>query len=288
MDNRFFKIFNKLPTRIRDFVVYILLGLTVLLDHLLGPFLSSTIFYLIPITLMAINGTLMRSMIISFIAALLSLAPDIYSGQIYDSNWIYLWNFTVRIAIFMLISKMIHSSISQSKFYRALANKDDLTGILNRRGFLEKAQEELNRAKRFKRPFSLAFIDLDNFKEVNDKFGHKAGDELLKMVAGEIRESIRMTDQVGRMGGDEFAVLFVESDQDSAVAAFQKCHTLLSEKIALQEWPVSLSAGVITYTNSNLSLTQLIEKADEWMYHVKQSGKNNVVYKYDTELLNQK
>jgi len=184
----------------------------------------------------------------------------------------------------MLVSKMIHLSVNQTKFYEALANKDDLTGILNRRGFLEKAQEELSRAKRFKRPFSLAFIDVDNFKTVNDQFGHKAGDELLKMVAVEIRECIRATDQVGRLGGDEFAVLFIESDQDSAVLAFKKCHQMVTEKIAIQAWPVSLSAGVITYTSSNLSLTELLEKADNWMYQVKKSGKNNVIYKYDTEL----
>jgi hypothetical protein len=138
-------MFSLLPALAQWGVAYSLLGLIALIDHWLGPELSTAIFYLIPIALMTANSTILNSMIISFVAALLWLVSEISAGQVYASYWVYLWNFTVRMAIFMLISKMIYSSVDQSKFYQALANKDDLTGILNRRGFLEKAQEELSR-----------------------------------------------------------------------------------------------------------------------------------------------
>tara|TARA_R110002072_G_scaffold172728_4_gene327040 strand:+ start:8883 stop:9749 length:867 start_codon:yes stop_codon:yes gene_type:complete len=284
MVNILFENFNKLPSFVQGFTAYLLVLPITMMDYFLGPELSTTLFYLFPIALLASSSTKINAVLISFVAALLWLTANVAAGQVYDNNWVYLWNFSVRLILFLLISRMIHASFSQTKFYAALANIDDLTGILNRRGFLEKAQEELSRAKRFDRAFSLAFIDLDNFKDVNDQFGHQAGDELLKTVAIEIRNNIRSTDQVGRMGGDEFAVLFVESDQQSALVAFEKCHQKLTEKIAIQEWPVSISAGVVTYTNSDLTLIELIEKADEWMYHVKKAGKNNVIYKYDTEL----
>ena len=285
MINIVFEMYKNLPTMVQGIVAYGLLLLIAFVDFLLGPEYSSSIFYLIPIALMTSNATLASSMLISFLAAILWLAADLNVGHSYSSYWVYLWNFSVRLAIFLLVSKLIFSGISKTKFYEALANKDELTGILNRRGFLDKANEELNRAKRFKRHFSLAFIDLDNFKFVNDNFGHKAGDELLKMISDEMRSHIRITDQVGRMGGDEFAILFAELDQDSAAKAFQKFHQSLAEKIAIQEWPVTISAGVITYTQTDMNLIQIINKADEWMYHVKKSGKNNVVYKYDTELI---
>lgn len=264
-------------------VCYIALFGVFWLDNLLGAGISTAIFYLIPIFISTVVLTKAHTVWICIFSSLLWLVSDLQELEL--GNATLIWNTAVRLAVFVLFALLLKKILERSSFFETLASTDGLTNLLNKRGFMEKCSDELARAKRFGRPFSLAFIDLDNFKSVNDKYGHQAGDELLKAVAESLISSARVTDKVGRLGGDEFAILFVETSQEDVKKAFSKCNEALLEKLGLSSCSVTLSAGVLTFEGSDMSLMELIDTADKWMYQVKQAGKNNVIYKMDHELI---
>lgn len=135
---------------------------------------------------------------------------------------------------------------------------------------------ELNKAKRFKRPFTIIFLDLDNFKEVNDNFGHDQGDAALCSVARTTAENIRSVDIFARLGGDEFAVFLPETGPDAADTIVKKLHASLLEAMQSNGWPITFSIGVATFDGEIGSVDQMIKKADDIMYSVKSSGKNNI------------
>jgi diguanylate cyclase (GGDEF)-like protein/PAS domain S-box-containing protein len=159
---------------------------------------------------------------------------------------------------------------------RSAARIDFLTGILNRRGFYEIAGSESQRSRRYKRPLSLVYVDLDNFKGVNDSMGHDAGDALLVEVAGVIRSEVRGTDTVGRLGGDEFAVLLPETDQEHGRVVVEKVQKQLTEAMHQRRWPVTFSIGLISFQIPPDSIEEMVRDADRVMYSVKLKGKNSV------------
>ena len=142
--------------------------------------------------------------------------------------------------------------------------------------FSEIADLEIKRACRFKRPVSLAYIDIDNFKHVNDTRGHKEGDRLLQVAAYSLQKSIRISDMVARVGGDEFVVLFTETDYESAETAVNRIRNELLSAIQENKWPVTASIGLATSNNSECNFDELLTKADDLMYSVKKAGKNKV------------
>ncbi len=157
-----------------------------------------------------------------------------------------------------------------------LALTDHLTGAANSRSFHEIAGREIERQKRFGRPLSIAYLDLDNFKAVNDTHGHETGGALLRGVAAVLKANTRATDVVARLGGDEFAVLFPETDEAAARAAAEKL------RAALQEWMrggghlVTVSIGVATFAAPPAGVKEMVTLADELMYNAKRGGKNRV------------
>ncbi len=159
---------------------------------------------------------------------------------------------------------------------KELARTDVLTGLANRRAFYESLQVERSRAARYRRPITLACLDLDNFKRVNDTLGHSVGDELLARVADVLRQTLRLTDTVGRLGGDEFALLLPETDAPSAEALLEKLRGVLRRAMEARKWPVTFSIGAATFLESPPSIEHMIQTADELMYAVKKSGKNRI------------
>ena len=157
------------------------------------------------------------------------------------------------------------------------ARIDFLTRIHNRRALYEAALSEITRARRYHRPVTLVYIDLDNFKHVNDTLGHMIGDELLVEVAATLRSNVRTTDIVGRLGGDEFALLLPETNQDAATVVVDKVRVRLLMAMQLKNWPVTFSFGVASFASPPASVDELIKHADEAMYLAKLQGKNTVV-----------
>jgi len=160
----------------------------------------------------------------------------------------------------------------------ARAHSDPLTGVPNRLAYEERAQLELKRAWRHSAPLSLAVIDLDRFKAINDNFGHKVGDKLLHYVANIALKRIRATDLFARYGGEEFVALFTDTRLE---AAFEVCEDL-RRQIANSSFhykgspvPVSVSIGVAELGNQE-ALDKLFERADKALYRAKHGGRNRV------------
>jgi diguanylate cyclase (GGDEF)-like protein/PAS domain S-box-containing protein len=159
-----------------------------------------------------------------------------------------------------------------------LANHDCLTGLPNRLLFTDRLNRAVSMAGRHQRRVALLFIDLDHFKEVNDRYGHAAGDELLRNVSTAILSCVRATDTVARLGGDEFVILLTEVEQTGDAA--QIANKVLSccpeqEKSRRLEHEITLSIGISTYPEDGLSAADLMQCADAAMYQAKALGRNN-------------
>ncbi|MBV9415076.1 MAG: GGDEF domain-containing protein [Solirubrobacterales bacterium] len=150
----------------------------------------------------------------------------------------------------------------------AAAQTDPLTGILNRRGFMEAAERELHRASRYGRPFVLAYVDVRGLKTVNDTEGHLTGDQLLKAVAGLMTETARADDIVGRIGGDEFALLLAEQTVSGAVPVLRRINARVDEHRSAMEIrvPWELTIGVAAFPENGATLDDLIGVADRRLY----------------------
>lgn len=134
------------------------------------------------------------------------------------------------------------------------------------------------RSERENLPFSLAYIDLDNFKSINDTFGHSTGDQLLKSIVDTITVNLRKTDILGRLGGDEFAIFFPATEQASVETVMQKVHMKLAMLMENLSYQTTISVGVIVCEAGIYNIDKLISSADNLMYQVKSSGKNNIFY----------
>jgi diguanylate cyclase (GGDEF)-like protein len=155
----------------------------------------------------------------------------------------------------------------------ALADTDGLTGCLNHRAFHEHLAVEIERALRYRRPLSLIVVDIDNFKSVNDTYGHPAGDEALVAVAGALRGELRSADVVGRVGGDEFGVILSDTPVDGAETHARR----ISRALDLDgEQVVALSIGIAELDPANPSAAQLLRDADRALYHVKGTGRHGI------------
>ena len=203
-------------------------------------------------------------------------------------EWLSASNFSVESVIYDGVSHFIAYSIlailitnfrSVHRVEVVAADTDNLTGLHNPRSFYVELANELLRSKRFKRIFSLAYIDIDNFKNINDSLGHPIGDELLMEVANCLNSSLRATDTVSRLGGDEFVCLLPETGKKDAKYLFSKLKKLLSERMQSHSWPVSFSIGVVTFETLPRDAKQAISIADDLMYSVKNDKKNDTVYK---------
>ncbi len=161
---------------------------------------------------------------------------------------------------------------------RQLATTDHLTGLHNRRYFLDLTQKEMARFNRYGLPFCLLVMDIDHFKNVNDTYGHLVGDRVLKDIASLCQGRLRANDFMGRMGGEEFAVVLVDSDLKQGVLAGQRLRALVESHVlrqAGQEVRVTISVGA-TQATAQDDLTSLLKRADEALYLAKNKGRNQV------------
>jgi len=157
-----------------------------------------------------------------------------------------------------------------------LVIQDQLTNVLNARAFADRLAQELDRNRRYPHPLSLLYLDLDNFKVINDTHGHQTGDAVLRLVADAMRGSVRQADVVGRLGGDEFAVLLPETDAQLADAAAKRLVAGL-RNVFKGTPSVTASIGVVSCSATDASTDDLLRRADQAMYDAKRMGKDRVV-----------
>ncbi len=169
---------------------------------------------------------------------------------------------------------------SMSEELKMLSMTDPLTGLFNRRYMRERLFEEVERVKRHSGCFSTFLIDIDDFKSLNDRFGHSYGDEVLKGVSRTIRDAVRSMDVVARYGGEEFAVILPHTTKRDALVIAERIRADVDEYKRMvkpfKEWP-TISLGVSEFPNDANDIDELINKADSAMYHAKRTGKNKVV-----------
>jgi len=159
------------------------------------------------------------------------------------------------------------------------AQTDGLTALLNGRAFRQGAQNLFDLCRRIGRSASLAYIDLDNFKAVNDSLGHTEGDLVLKVVGATLAQCVRSTDLVGRLGGDEFAVVLPDTNLSQAHTVMRKIHQKLTEEVGFRNWPIGFSIGVAILSKPATNADEAIKFADNLMYDIKKMGKNSIACK---------
>lgn len=246
-------------------------------DHLSGSDLSFSIFYIAPIALVAWYGSRRRGLLLSVASALVWLAVDRAGGQEYAHVIVPVWNAVVRFGFFALITVLLASLKAHVEFEQRMARTDELTGLMNRRAFGESAGAVLRLAARHGQPIALACIDLDNFKEVNDASGHAEGDRVLRAVASVMEGYFRSTDLIGRIGGDEFAVLLPHTRGQDAEDRFRELHRRLMQEADARDWPIGFSVGVSSFAQPPGSVDECMQRADAMMYRAKRDGKNRVL-----------
>ncbi len=183
------------------------------------------------------------------------------------------WNLLVQLGVFVALALLLGALRNRLIFERQIARTDSLTGIANRRDFLDSVALELERTRRHPRPLTVAYLDLDDFKSVNDRFGHETGDAVLVAVAAALREATRAVDSVARLGGDEFGLLLPETDGPTAEALAGRLATMLAGVVQARGWPITFSIGVVTFHCAPRSVDEMINRADELMYRAKRTGK---------------
>jgi diguanylate cyclase (GGDEF)-like protein len=180
-----------------------------------------------------------------------------------------MWSFGLIAILLSNIAARLDAEIS-------LSRRDTLTLLPNSRAFYEYAEILLAGAKRSRRPFTMAYIDLDNFKEVNDKYGHPQGDVALREAADVLRRATRSSDIAARLGGDEFALLLPDTGPEAAQTVLDRISKLLKETMRQHEWPVTASIGAASFLQAPDTVDQAVQAADSIMYRVKEAGKGHV------------
>jgi diguanylate cyclase (GGDEF)-like protein len=252
------------------------------IDHMTGAHISMMIFYAVPILLAARYCGKIEGLIVATSAGVCWFIVNLFYKHPEGSDAILTWNAVSRTGIFALIAYTVSL---QAQLRIALAREilradtDKLTGLFNKGAFRKRVEEEMNRARRYKHPLSLAFIDLDNFKQVNDSGGHACGDKLLQQVSETIVSTIRETDIAGRIGGDEFTICFPETGEDQARDAIKKLVRAFDSMIGQSGWQqVTASIGVVTCMKICDTYDALLGEADRLMYIAKEKGKNGAEF----------
>lgn len=254
----------------------LLVTLLGVVDYLNGPDFSLLIFYAAPVLVAAWYSGRRAGLLMCAASGLAWLAGAYATSGHFTSPVIAYWNAAVRLGFMFMLAHVMAAFRATLLRERELARTDYLTGAFNGRSFGEAAAAEIARARRHAHPFSVAYIDVDDFKQINDRQGHSAGDRLLRAVADSLRRNVRGVDTVARIGGDEFAVLMPETDARAAQVAMRRTRRRLLEDAGRAGWPLTVSVGVVTFDAPPDSVDQLLRSADEVMYSAKRGGKNAV------------
>ena len=248
------------------------------IDYFSGYEISFSLFYLIPIFLVVWFVDERAGLVLSCVSAITWLIADYAAGLKYSHPSIYIWNTLLRLGFYFVVTWLGSTLKKAYKVNQELARTDYVTGATSVRYFYELARIEISRSQRYGLPLSLAYIDLDNFKAVNDRLGHSAGDRVLREMTETVCGQIRPSDTFARLGGDEFALFMPETGCDAAARIVDRLHSSLEDEMLKNGWMVTFSLGVVTYKEVPKTVDEMVKIADSAMYTVKTDGKNGVNY----------
>ncbi|MCB9134312.1 MAG: GGDEF domain-containing protein [Anaerolineales bacterium] len=247
-------------------------------DLVTGFEFSLSFLYLIPVIMIALRLGLKAGLGGAVLEAGVWLSVVLMGKEPFSSNYLPYWNAMSRGIIFTVVALLVAELRRLLDFERSLARIDPLTGVLNRRAFYQLVFQELTRIQRYQHPATLLYMDVDDFKQINDQFGHHVGDQLLECVAKTISKNIRAIDAVARLGGDEFAILMPETGETGAKTIAPRLYWHLRAEMVRADWPVTFSMGVMTYNQAPQDVEAAIHQVDQLMYEVKRSSKDGIAY----------
>ena len=251
-------------------------GVIAAADYGTGAELAFSVFYLVPIIAAAWIGPPAVAGTVAIAAGLAFPVGDALAGHAAVAAWVPVWNFAVRSGTYLVVAGLTRALRRALDHERELARVDSLTGALNARSFSELAEREVARSLRTGAALTVAYLDLDGFKGVNDTFGHAAGDDVLKEVAGALRAGLRPTDVVGRLGGDEFAALLPDTDAAAATNPLNRMRAAVRTIAEKADYAISVSVGAATFIRPPQDVNALLRAADELMYEAKNAGKDRI------------
>jgi diguanylate cyclase (GGDEF)-like protein len=253
-------------------------------DELTGYELHFTPFYFLPIWFASWFLGAGAGLALALASAIASWAADVATRAYAPRPAVEAVNVAMELAVFATVALLVATVRRRLRRESGLARTDALTGLLNRRGFLEVARREIARSARTGRPLTVAMIDVDRFKDVNDLRGHEAGDRLLAGLGASLRASTRAVDACARLGGDEFAVLLPDMDPGSIEAVLDRLRLVLVQAASeagapadLREAaPVTVSLGAATFARSPHSIDEMLRAADRMLRDVKSAGRDGL------------
>lgn len=266
---------HKLPVWVINILGLAVVAVVGILDGITGSDYSFSVFYFVTVAIIAWYIGRKSAIFVALAGAGAWSVADIVAKRYHENPLAWLWNDIVKFSLLLFGAYMISSLKMRLEREEDLARTDQLTGIANRRRFGELADDEIRRSRRYHDSFTVIYLDIDNFKTVNDTLGHSEGDRLLRQVAATIATNIREIDTVARLGGDEFGLLLPETDGEAAVTVATKMHASLKSNVEAV-WPVTFSIGMVTYCTAPASINEMIRIADQLMYEVKNSGKDEL------------
>lgn len=230
---------------------------------------------IIPVVLVAWEGGIRQGTVAAFIAASMWVVSDLNTQEGSSAAGVSIVNGIVRLLTYSFVAYLVARVRTLLRQQSELAMRDPLTGLMNRRAFLEAGAAESSRSQRYGHSVAVIFLDLDNFKKLNDNHGHDTGDAALKAVADEVRRVLRVTDSAARLGGDEFAFILPQVDKGSADVAGRKVAAAVAAALAPFP-PVTASIGIAWFEQANGPFSVMLKETDSLMYAVKREGKSGI------------
>ncbi len=237
------------------------------------------VFYLPPVALICWTINLRSAITLSLICSLFWILDEALAPSLADDRIMY-WISGVHFAFFVVVTTVLSRLRRAHDRVKQEALTDRLTHLPNGRAFTNACEREMANSKRSELPFTIALIDCDSFKSVNDTQGHMEGDRLLQTLAQSMGEGIRSGDLLARLGGDEFALLLPRTTQTEAESVVRRLQARADEAMKQNGWPVSLSIGVVSYDSPPETVTTAICRADKRMYATKRAGKNAIQFEH--------
>lgn len=214
--------------------------------------------------------------LLAIIASALWGYADYSKGTTADDTIISFLNALVHLINYGIVVELVRGVVVMLQRESSTARTDRLTGLLNRRGFMEMAAQQVSAAERIGSSVVIAFIDLDRFKQLNDTKGHEAGDAALREIGAMLQQTKRASDICGRIGGDEFCIFAMDSTPAKSQEWATRLHEHLTEALDIHK-PVGVSIGVAFFDHMDRKLEEMLRLADETMYEVKHAGKGKVL-----------
>lgn len=247
------------------------------LDCQIHPKISLSIFYLFPIALITWFVSKEAGFIASVLSTIAGFLTKFCSGV--DSNaFVSFWNAMVMLIVFLTVSCLL-LKLRDSLKQEELARSDYITKIANKQLFLELAGREVKKVQRYRHPLTVINLNIDDFKKFNLKLGRQVGDQLLYIVAQSLKDSIRETDIIGKIGNDEFVILLPGVGYELAYQIICRVKNQLGHAMANNQWPVTFSIAAVTFINPPESTDEMLQHADHLMYLLKNNGKNQLKHK---------